>query len=65
MFTVLCNCGGWNNGGGWKIFIKSINGKGGFFCGGWNFSKSVSVGPMFIKEMRVDEFQNEITHYGS
>ena len=35
-------------------FIKSINMEGGFFCGGWNFSKSVSVGPMFTKKMRVD-----------
>jgi hypothetical protein len=33
---------------------KSINVEGGFlFCGGWNFSKSVSVGPTFIREMRV------------
>ena len=24
-----------------------------FFCGGWNFSKSVSVDPTFIREMRV------------
>ena len=33
---------------------KSINLEGGFlFCGGWNFSKSVSVGPTFIGEMRV------------
>ena len=34
--------------------MKSINVEGGFFCGGLNFSKSVSVGPMFIREMRVD-----------
>ena len=27
-----------------------------FFCGGWNFSKSVSVGPKFIKEMRVSTY---------
>ena len=34
----------------------SINVEGGFlFCGGWNFSKSVSVGPSFIREMRVDK----------
>ena len=34
--------------------MKSINVEGGFFfCGGWNFSKSVSVGPTFIREMRV------------
>ena len=33
---------------------KSINVEGGFlFCGGWNFSKLVSLGPTFIKEMRV------------
>ena len=33
---------------------KSINVEGGFlFCGGWNFSKSVSVGLTFIREMRV------------
>ena len=37
---------------------KSINVEGGFlFCGGWNFSKSVSVGPTFIREMRVTEIQ--------
>ena len=35
---------------------NSINVEGGFlFCGGWNFSKSVSVGPTFIREMRVDK----------
>ena len=38
--------------GGWKIFMKSINVEV-FFCGGWNFSKSVSVGSTFIREMRV------------
>ena len=33
---------------------NSIKVEGGFlFCGGWNFSKSVSVGPTFIREMRV------------
>ena len=33
---------------------KSINVEGGFlFCGGWNVSKSVSVGLTFIREMRV------------
>ena len=33
---------------------NSINVEGGFlFCGGRNFSKSVSVGPTFIREMRV------------
>ena len=37
-----------------KKFKKSINVEGGLlFCGGWNFSKSVSVGPTFIREMRV------------
>ena len=35
-------------------FKNSINVVGGFlFCGGWNFSKSVSVGSTFIREMRV------------
>ena len=35
--------------------IKGINKRGGwiFFCGWWNFSKSVRVGPTFIREMRV------------
>ena len=33
---------------------KSINVEGGFlFCGGGNFSKSVSVDSTFIREMRV------------
>ena len=33
---------------------KSINVEVGFlFCGGWNFSKLVSMGPTFIREMRV------------
>ena len=33
---------------------NSINVEGGFwFCGGWNFSISVSVGSTFIREMRV------------
>jgi hypothetical protein len=45
--------GGWNKRGGWKIFMKSINVEEDFFCGGWNFSKSVSVGLTFIREMRV------------
>ena len=31
--------------------MKSINVEGGFFL--WNFSKSVSVGSTFIREMRV------------
>ena len=43
----------------------SINVEGGFlFCGGWNFSKSVSVGSTFIREMRVTLFKlctNELT----
>ena len=32
-----------------------INKRGGWisFCGGWNFSKSVSVDSTFIREMRV------------
>ena len=42
--------GGWNKRGGWKIFMKSINVEGGlFFCGGWNFSKSVSVTPRLLE----------------
>ena len=32
---------------------ESTSVEGGFFCGGWNFSKSVRVGPTFIREMRV------------
>ena len=40
---------------------KSINVEGGFlFCGGWNFSKLVSVDPTFIREMRV---RKESTYY--
>ena len=36
---------------------KAINVEGGFFFyGGWNFSKSVSVGSAFIREMRVLSF---------
>ena len=36
-------------------FSNEINkrGRGVFFCGGWNFSKSVSVESTFIREMRV------------
>ena len=30
--------------------------EGDFFCGGWNFSKSVSVDSTFIREMRVVGF---------
>ena len=46
---------------------KSINVEGGFlFCGGGNFSKSVSKGPTFIREMRVDghfdEKLNQLNH---
>ena len=38
-----------------RHFSNEINKRGGgiLFCGGWNFSKSVSVGPTFIREMRV------------
>ena len=40
---------------------NSINVECGFlFCGGWNFSKSVSVGSMFIGEMRVHKNQLSI-----
>ena len=49
-----------------KIFIckniesfamKSIIVQGVFlFCAGWNFSKSVSVGSTFIREMRVHSY---------
>ena len=39
--------------GWWKKSKESINVEGGFFCGGQNFSKSVSVGPTFIREMKV------------
>ena len=48
MITKLCKLGGW------KIFMKSINVEGGFsVCGGWNFSKSVSVDSTFIREMKL------------
>ena len=37
---------------------KLINVEGGFlFCGGWDFSKSVSVDPTFIREMRVSKLK--------
>ena len=37
------------------MFMKSINVEGGYsFCGGWNFSKLVSVDSTFIRAMRVD-----------
>ena len=40
---------------------NEINKRGGgiFFCGGWNFSKSVSMGPTFIREMRVCIFEKK------
>ena len=41
--------GGWNKRGSWNIFMKSINVEGDFFCGGWNFSKSVSVTSRLLK----------------
>ena len=47
---------------------NSINVEGGFlFCGGWNFSKSVSVGPTFIREMRVllHEQDTQTKHFDS
>ena len=39
-----------------RHFSNEINKPGGgiFFCGGWNFSKSVSVDSTFIREMRVN-----------
>ena len=37
-----------------RLHQESINVEGGFFCGGWNFSKSVSMGSTFISEKRVD-----------
>ena len=40
--------------------MKSINMEGDFFCGGWNFSKPVSVDPTFIREMRVNGHQHDI-----
>ena len=39
-----------------KHGVGNKRGGGIFFCGGWNFSKSVSVGFTFIKEMRVNNF---------
>ena len=45
----------------WRLEnIYEINKREGgiFFCGGWNFSKSVSVDPTFIREMRVGLNQN-------
>ena len=40
----------------WRLeYIYEINKRGGGkkICGGWSFSKSVSVGSTFIREMRV------------
>ena len=54
-------------------YKNSINVEGGFlFRGGWNFSKSVSMGPTFIRKMRVltlhcnkiRPFSNEINKRG-
>ena len=44
-----------------RHFSNEINkrGWGIFFCGGWNFSKSVRVDSTFIREMRVK--QNKLT----
>ena len=41
-----------------KHFSNEINKQGGdiFFRGGWNFSKLVSVGSTFIREMRVRSY---------
>ena len=38
--------------------MYEINKRGGgtFFCGGWNFLKSVSMGSAFIRELRVVSF---------
>ena len=51
-----------------RHFSNEINklGGGNLFCGVWNFSKSVSMGPTFIREMRVgrqinDKFENSST----
>ena len=54
--------GCWNKRGGEAKIAKSINVEGGFFCGCWNFSKSVSVDSTFIREMRVD-FDNILDYY--
>ena len=49
-----------------KIFIRFCNN---IFCneinkrGGWNFSKSVSVGPTFIREMRVKGWVGGMSKY--
>ena len=41
-------------------FSNEINKRGGeiFFCGGWNFSKSVSVDSTFIRKMRVKMYSS-------
>ena len=42
----------------WRLeYIYEINKLGGgiFFCGGWKFSKSVSVNSTFIRELRVEK----------
>ena len=41
--------------GGRKKYKESINMEGGFFCGGWNFSKPVSMDSTFIREKRALE----------
>ena len=38
----------------------SIKVEGRFFFEGWNFSKSLSVGPTFISKMRVPKLPNKI-----
>ena len=41
-----------------RLFSNEINKRGGgnFFCGGWNFSKSVSVGSMRDESMYFQRF---------
>ena len=45
-----------------RHFSNEINKRGGgiFFWGGWNFSKLVSVGSTFIREMRVNIYIGKI-----
>ena len=45
-----------------RHFSNEINKRGGgiSFCGGWNFSKSVSVDSTFIREMRVASLESKI-----
>ena len=47
-----------------RYFSNEINKRGGgiLFCGGLNFSKSVSVGPTFIREMRALWFKFRQKH---